>query len=74
MFHIGEKLWLVGSLIPITKTIFFLIKGKLNPKKVSNFHFTGMNSVGKKIVAVNLRSLLSGIFDIKPYLPPFCVK
>ena len=50
------------------------MEGKLNPNKVTNFHFTGMTAWENKNVVINLRSLFPVIFNIKPYLPPFNVK
>ena len=38
--------WL-KALSPSKRAISFLVEGKLNPKKGTNFQFTGMNSAGK---------------------------
>ena len=44
---IGESFGWLKGFSPSRRANLFSIKGKLNPKKVTNFHFNGMNSVGK---------------------------
>ena len=44
---IGKSFGWLKVLSPSKRVISFLIEGKLNPKKVANFHFAGMKSVGK---------------------------
>ena len=71
---IGESFGWLKALSSSKRAISFLMEGKLNPNKVTNFHFTGMTAWENKNVVINLRSLFPVIFNIKPYLPPFNVK
>ena len=61
---IGKSFGRLKALAPSNRAISFLIEGKLNPKKVTNFHFTGMNSVGKEKQLRLIRDLYSQVFSI----------
>ena len=44
---IGKSFGGLKAISPSKRAMSFLIEGKLNPKKVTNFRFSGMNIVEK---------------------------